>query len=226
MADKGKDLPLVNVEKISSLISLYKFPLILAGMGVVLTVISLVILVRPSFNSPEIIFGEATGSAKTGGRIKVDVEGSVNKPGVYDFNEGERVSEAILIAGGLTEKADLDWMEKNLNRAAKLIDGGKIYIPEKTQNFPPQRDPASGGTNIKTQNQNLNLKSKNILGVTEGLININTATQTELEALPGVGPVTAGKIIDGRPYQTLEELKTKKAVGNALFEKIKDKLTV
>ncbi|OGG17264.1 hypothetical protein A3D78_03150 [Candidatus Gottesmanbacteria bacterium RIFCSPHIGHO2_02_FULL_39_14] len=126
----------------------------------------------------------------------------------------------------MTEKADLDWMEKNLNRAAKLIDGGKIYIPEKTQNFPPQRDPASGGTNIKTQNQNLNLKSKNILGVTEGLININTATQTELEALPGVGPVTAGKIIDGRPYQTLEELKTKKAVGNALFEKIKDKLTV
>ena len=81
-------------------------------------------------------------------------------------------------------------------------------------------------SNPKTQNQNLNLKSKNILGVTEGLININTATQTELEALPGVGPVTAGKIIDGRPYQTLEELKTKKAVGNALFEKIKDKLTV
>ena len=85
MADKGKDLPLVNVEKISSLISLYKFPLILAGMGVVLTVISLVILVRPSFNSPEIIFGEATGSAKTGGRGKGGGEGGGYKPRVFYF---------------------------------------------------------------------------------------------------------------------------------------------
>ena len=69
-------------------------------------------------------------------------------------------------------------------------------------------------------------KSADVIGLTTGLININSASQTELEALPGVGPVTAGKIIDGRPYQTLEELKSKKAVGNALFEKIKDKLTI
>ncbi|MBI2404837.1 helix-hairpin-helix domain-containing protein [Candidatus Gottesmanbacteria bacterium] len=59
-----------------------------------------------------------------------------------------------------------------------------------------------------------------------GSVNINTASQNELESLPGVGPVTAKKIIDNRPYQTLEELVSKKAVGNALFEKIKGSLSL
>ena len=64
---------------------------------------------------------------------------------------------------------------------------------------------------------------ENTLGITTGLININSASQSDLESLPGVGPVTAGKIIDGRPYQSIEELKSKKAVGNSLYDKIKDK---
>ncbi|OGG03733.1 hypothetical protein A2W14_05085 [Candidatus Gottesmanbacteria bacterium RBG_16_37_8] len=209
------DLPLVNLEKISSLISFYKFPLVLACIGVVLAVISVIILTKPASDNGKVVFStEATGSAKLdGGRIKVDVEGSVNKPGVYEFDEEERVSDAIESAGGLTEKADLTWMEKNLNKAAKLIDGGKIYIPAKGE---------SGIQSSVVSSQ----KSGNVIGVTTGLININSASQTELEILPGVGPVTAGKIIDGRPYGAIEELKTKKIVGNSLYDKIKEKLTI
>lgn len=58
------------------------------------------------------------------------------------------------------------------------------------------------------------------------LVDVNSATQKELEDLPGIGPVTAGKIIAGRPYQSVEELLVKKAVGRALYEKINSQLTV
>jgi len=71
------------------------------------------------------------------------------------------------------------------------------------------------------------IKSDSVLGVSEGvLLNINTATQAQLEDLPGVGPVTAGKIIAGRPYSSLEELLVKKAVGRSLYEKINSQITL
>jgi len=213
MADEDRDLPLINLEKISALVSFYKFPLILAVLGALLTVISFAILMKNTPRTPEIIFGEATASAETYGSVKVDIEGSVVNPGVYEFNKEDRIGDAILAAGGLTEQADLAWIEKNINRAAKLLDGGKIYIPKKGD---------SGNRNTEVRSQS----TESSLGAATGLININSATQAELESLPGVGPATAGKIIEARPYQTLEELKTKKAVGNALYDKIVEKLTI
>ena len=216
MAENGADLPIVNFERISETLSIFKLPLILASIGILLTVFSLILIFKPSSKSEGIVFStDASSSAKT--KIRVDVVGSLNKPGVYEFIEGDRVSDAISVAGGLRDEADRDWIEKNINRAAKLVDGGKIYIPS-------TKDSVEGkiqNPNIKNQNE-----GSNLLGVTTGFININSASQSELEALPGVGPVTAGKIISGRPYQTIDELKTKNSVGNALFDKIKDKLSI
>lgn len=210
MADNDKDLPIVNFEKLSTAFSFYKFPLILASIGIILAVISIIILLKPQTDESGIMFStEATRSAKL--TISIDVEGSVVKPGVYQFDDGDRVEDAIEAAGGLTEQADLVWIEKNMNRAAKLTDGGKIYIAKKGE--PGVAEVLVG-------------KQENTLGVTTGLININSASQSVLESLPGVGPVTAGKIIDGRPYQSVEELKSKKAIGNSLYDKIKDKLTI
>ena len=61
---------------------------------------------------------------------------------------------------------------------------------------------------------------------TQAQVNINTASQSDLESLPGIGPVTASKIISDRPYQIVEDLVNKKAVSKAVFEKIKDQIVV
>lgn len=215
MAENGKDLPIVNFEKISDLISMFKLPLMLTVIGIILTVFSLVLINKSGNKEQGIVFSSsASDSASIKSQISVDIEGGVDSPGVYQFEDGKRIEDAILKAGGLTNDADLAWIEKNMNKAAKLVDGGKIYIPSLSE---------GKNSNVKVQMTN---SESNTLGVITGLININSASQSELESLPGVGPVTAVKIIEGRPYQTLEELKTKKSIGSALYDKIKVKLTI
>lgn len=137
--------------------------------------------------------------------VFVDVSGEVEKPGVFGLVLGSRVGEAIASAGGITEKADLDWISKNLNQAKILVDGEKIYIPKFNSNLPI-----------------LNSNSSTIDQFTISKININTASESELDKLPGVGPVTAGKIINGRPYANTEELKSRKIVTDKVWEQIKD----
>jgi competence protein ComEA len=180
-----------------------------------LLTVCLILLFKSLFQSREIQFSsasEATASAKT--KIQVDVEGAVVYPGVYEFAEGSRVSDALLRAGGLSAAADRDWVAKSLNKAAKLADGGKIYIPSANESVSSRLNP------------DLPAQAGSLLGSSTGKVSLNTASSSELEVLPGVGPVTAGKIIAGRPYQTIDELKKRKIVGAALFEKIKDLLTV
>ncbi len=135
-------------------------------------------------------------------KIAVDVSGGVINPGLYQFSEGSRVQDGLAAAGGLSESADREWVEKNLNLALKLKDSQKIYIPKQ------------GEESYADQ------------GITqEGLININTASSGDLDVLPGIGPVTAQKVIDNRPYGSIDELLIKKAVSKATFEKIKDKIS-
>lgn len=140
-------------------------------------------------------------------KIKVDVSGEVLNPNVYSLPRDSRISDAIQAAGGVTAKADRDWLAKNVNLAQNLTDGMKVYIPNVYR---------------------LEKGSTNVLGVInkEGLVNINEASLSELDTLPGIGPVTAQKIIDNRPYQSLDDLKNKKVVSQSVFEKIKDKITL
>jgi len=145
----------------------------------------------------------ATGS----GEIVVEVSGAVLSPGVYKLSLSSRIDDAILAAGGLSEDADRGWVERTINKASKVTDGQKIYIKDK--------DEVSKGGG-ETQ----------VLGQGSGLVNINEATQKELEELPGIGPVYASKIIEHRPYSTIEEMVSKKAIGQSVFEKIKDKISV
>lgn len=133
--------------------------------------------------------------------IAVDVEGAVVSPGVYKLKEGQLNQDAINAAGGFSADEDTEWVAKNLNLALKVTDGEKIYIPKEGEAAVADQSSADE---------------------VSGLININTATESELDSLPGVGSVTAGKIIDGRPYTSIDELLDKKIVGNSEFEKIKD----
>jgi len=136
--------------------------------------------------------------------ISVDVSGAVSKPGVYQLKDGSRIEEAISAANGFSKTANKEYISKYLNMAQKLSDGSKIYVPIVGDNAPPP----VGSTSIQSK------------------VNINTASQSELEALPDIGPVTATKIISARPYQALEELTSKKVVNKTVYEKIKDVIVV
>jgi|SRR5581483_4389726 len=143
---------------------------------------------------------EAAADEKT---IMVDVEGGVINPGVYHVKFDARVKDALIAAGGLSDIADRTWAAKNLNLATKITDGAKVYVPTVNDN--------SGNESGSTATS---------------LVNINTASSSDLDALPGVGLATAAKIISNRPYGVVEELLSKKAVSQKVFDNIKDKISV
>ena len=136
--------------------------------------------------------------------ILVDISGAVALPGVYQLPLGSRLELALKVAGGLTEEADKEYVAQNLNLASVLSDGTKVFIPKKGEEGSFQQ------TDVLSASR----------------ININTASASQLDTLPGIGPKTAEKIINGRPYQSIEELLLKKVVGQSVFEKIKDKVSI
>lgn len=141
--------------------------------------------------------------------ISVDVSGAVNTPGVYQLKDGSRIEDAVTAAGGFAQDANKEYISKYLNMAQKVSDGSKVYVSFEGEQVSGIQ---SGGT---------------VAGVSANAkVNINTASQAELEALPGIGPVTASKIISDRPYQASEDLLNKKVVNKSVFEKIKDQLVV
>ena len=149
--------------------------------------------------------------------ITVDIEGAVIHPGMYKLAVQSRLQDLILKAGGYTTTVDHEKVAKGLNLAEKLNDGAKVYVP-----FINEEETASVG-------QQTPIKSgQTVLGASSnegGLININSASSEELDSLPGVGVVTAGKIIANRPYTSIDQLVEKKAVGQSTVEKLKDKIT-
>lgn len=183
---------------------------------VVLAVVIGILLVdkiQSGLNTEEIIINdgnsEETGTADTTRIIRVDVSGAVKSPGVYEFEGGKIVEDAILAAGGLSDEANFDFVEQNINRAKKLVDGEKIYIPKQ-----------AGDVNASDTTNQQSLSNSN------GKININTALLQELDSLPGIGPSYAQKIIESRPYSKIEDIKKVKGIGDSIFEKIKDKISV
>ena len=147
----------------------------------------------------------AVGSAQTLRLFFVDVEGGVNSPGIHRLPPGSRVADALAAAGGYADSADLAAAAQSLNLAAAVVDGQQIYVP------------VVGGASVGGE------------GGGVGLVNLNRASQSELEALPGIGPVTAEKIIaarDEQPFSTLDELVTREVLTARQLEQIADLVTV
>ena len=147
----------------------------------------------------------ATGSLPSPVTIIVDVAGWVRAPGVYEFAVGDRVIDAVHRAGGARKGADLT----TLNLAAPLTDGTQVVVPRRGATVPggtgsSETGTASGGTT---------------------LIDINSASETDLEDLPGVGPVTAAAIIDYRtqngPFLTVDDLIDVSGIGPSTLEQIR-----
>ena len=153
--------------------------------------------------------------------IFVHIAGCVQKEGMLELSSNSRIADAIEKAGGLTQEADLS----DINLAYLLEDGMKIYIPnqnerqennEKTKNTPKEENTPS------MQIQDTNTK--------QDVININTATQEELDTLPGIGPATAAKIIAYRKekgkFNNKEEIKEVSGIGEAKYEKMKEYISI
>lgn len=152
-------------------------------------------------------------------KIYVDISGAIMEPDVYELSEGTRLKDLLASASGLSAEADRQFFKRYFNLARKVQDQEKIYIPSVSE-------VAEG---LSTDKTTLQAEIASIQGVStriEGKININTATDVQLDTLPGVGKVTSQKIISGRPYNSVAELINKKIVGKATFNKIKDLITI
>ena len=165
---------------------------------------------------PENAFG-ALGSAgpiAATGEIVVDVTGAVVNPGVYRLAAGSRIGDAIDAAGGFSPRVDAERVGVELNLAATLSDGAQLRVPSRDDEVPTGG--GGGGSDAAGD------------GGGE-LINLNAATQAELESLPGIGPVTAAKIMDSRagaPFRTVDELRERGLVGEKTFEDLRALVTV
>lgn len=144
--------------------------------------------------------------------ITIDIEGAVLKPGIYKLSEGSILEDAIKISGGLTKKADKATIAKDMNRAEKIRDGQKIYFP-----FIGTVAGAGTGSSAST-------------GTISGKVNINTASISQLDTLPGIGPAYAQRIIDYRSanggFKSPEEIMEISGIGEKTYEKIKDLISI
>lgn len=158
---------------------------------------------------------------KTVSKIQVDIEGAVKNPGVYELAEGSILEDLIKAAGGFTENVDQPLVAQTVNRAQKLKDGDKFYIPILGDEVSAQA--ARGGVTLDQD-------YGGVQGTQTGKININIASQSEIETLPGIGPVKASAIIAYRDshngFKSIEEIKNVKGIGDSTFEKIKDLIIV
>jgi competence protein ComEA len=141
--------------------------------------------------------------------IVVDVSGAVARPGVRRLPAGSRVADAIAAAGGFAPSVDAAAASSTLNLAAPLQDGAKVVVPQRGRSAQPGGAPAAS--------------------TKAGRVDLNSTTQAQLEELPGIGPVTARKIVDARaeaPFRSVDELITRKIVGPSTFEKIRELVSV
>jgi competence protein ComEA len=154
------------------------------------------------------------GSGPAPALILVHVAGAVKAPGVYGLKEGQRLYEAVALAGP-EEDADLD----ALNLASPLHDAQKVYVPRKGESVPQYPVAGAGPGASQTPAPAVTFP-----------ININSATQRELDELPGIGPVLAGAIVARRdqfgPFERPEDLKNVPGIGEKTYARIAALVTV
>jgi competence protein ComEA len=173
----------------------------------------------PSSGEPTTGAGTPRGSAGPDGSalVVVEIVGAITRPGVYELPTGSRVGDLVDAAGGYGPRVDTQRAAGSLNLASVLSDGDQIRVPSRDDPAPEiVAGTGSSGTGSGT----------NAPG---GLVDLNRASNSELDALPGIGPVTADKIIAAReeaPFATIDDLRTRKLVGEKTFEQLKPLVTV
>jgi competence protein ComEA len=182
----------------------YRTPLLTVLAGAAVLGLVLFVLRQREGPSPlELQVGDATSS---GSEIMVHVTGAVATPGVYTLHEGDRVVDAVEAAGGPSPDADL----VTLNLARRIHDEDQVVVPSVGEQ-PAVSQVAGASANGAP-------------------IDINTASATTLDSLPGIGEAYSNRIVDSRtasgPFQSTEDLVTRKLIPRATYEKIKALITV
>jgi competence protein ComEA len=163
--------------------------------------------------SPPLVGDQPTATPLQTGELVVDVEGSVVTPGLHRLSPGARIADAIEAADGFGPDADLDAAAAQLNLAAALVDGQQIRVPRVGESAAagPSGAPGSSGS------------------ASGGLVNLNSASPEELDALPGIGPVTVQKIVAARqeaPFASLDDAVARDVMNSGQLDKIRDLATV
>lgn len=158
--------------------------------------------------------------------VMVEISGSVAEPDLYKMHTGHRVGNLIEEAGGLTAQADKDFIARNINYAKPLVDGEKIHVPSLNE--------TSSGIFLEKQRYLTYLTSDDEIIVPKtstresgsSTISVNKASKDDLTQLAGVGEKTAEKIIENRPYTTLDELITRDVLSENGLKKIQDEISL
>ena len=159
----------------------------------------------------------ADGSEGTGSKAFVHAAGAVIRPGVYQVPASARVTDVVDAAGGQAPDADL----QQLNLAAKVADGERVYVPRRGESPPTPGGPGAGAITGGAGAGG---------SAATGPVNLNTATAEQLEALPGVGPATAQAILDYRKehgrFGNVDELIDVRGIGEAKLAALRPKVRV
>jgi len=209
----------------------YQVEVFLLSLAFIITIISLILYQKNESSESDLIKETQSNYQKENSspiKIFVDIAGAVNNPGVYEATLGARLNDILTLAGGLSDEADRIFFQRNFNLARIVTDQEKIYIPSsweinsgifiensRTLDYISPKNITQ--TEVVSQNSPQNTNEK---------ISLNQASVEELDTLPGIGKITAQKIINNRPYQSIDELLTKKVVGKSTFEKIKDLISL
>lgn len=188
-------------------------------LGLFFMVLGVVLTFKPASEASEVeivaIADEAPTEAEEAGDVVIDVGGAVERPGVYALGSGARVNDALMAAGGLAGDADRVWVARNVNLAAQVTDGMKLYVPVEGEMVVDEAAPTVSGA----------VAGAGIAGKAGG-ININTASASELDSLWGIGEARAADIIANRPYASVEELMSKAGIPQNVFERIQGEVGV
>jgi len=207
----------IKTAKILGFFSIF-IPILLIIVGIVLASLAIKKLIAESEtlqcfcpSCPQTAFAEK--GINNLGFIKVDIQGAVKKPGIYQLETGQRIADLVASASGFVTEADAFYIAKTLNLATELKDQDKIYIPFLEEN--QSRDGESSSSDTETSSQ-----------LESDLISINQANLDTLQTLSGIGAVKAQAIIDNRPYSNLNDLLSKKVLSENLLNNLRAQLSL
>ncbi len=241
MLEKIKELitNLIQQNILYSLVVVYALTLITCTL--------LIFYMQPKKSDDEFgmdgVIEQETESENINESLFVEISGAIKDPGVYELRNGERLVDLVKIAGGFSTDASEEWISRFINLSLPLKDSQKIYVPYKWDDLGGSSAgnveelltlvkpyTVSGGVSFPTTSGSVtDLGDGNSTTVANSsssvLININTASQEDIDGLPGIGPVYAARFIENRPYEDVAELKEKSGVSESVIDKIKDLIT-